>query len=66
VLLAVRSADLEIGDARWLGVGDCEATVGGTRYPITLSLKAINDPVNVRIPDRPPVRAGSAAIRSQP
>jgi 4-methylaminobutanoate oxidase (formaldehyde-forming) len=48
-LAYVRSADHAVVDAAWVGTGRYEVNVGGTLYPITVSLKAIYDPANARI-----------------
>jgi 4-methylaminobutanoate oxidase (formaldehyde-forming) len=48
-LAYVRSADHSRVDAQWIGAGDYQVNVGGTLYPITVSLKAIYDPANARI-----------------
>jgi len=48
-LAYVRSADQALVDAQWVREGDYQVNVGGTRYPITVSLKAIYDPTNARI-----------------
>lgn len=48
-LTHLRSADGAVVDAGWIGDGSYEVNVGGTLYPITLSLKAIYDPTNSRI-----------------
>ena len=36
-------------DTQWVRAGDYEVNVGGTLYPITVSLKPIYDPTNARI-----------------
>ena len=48
-LAYARSADNAVIDAAWVGAGRYEVNVGGTLYPITVSLKAIYDPANSRI-----------------
>jgi 4-methylaminobutanoate oxidase (formaldehyde-forming) len=48
-LAYVKSADGAVVDAQWLKAGDYQVNVGGTLYPITVSLKAIYDPANARI-----------------
>jgi 4-methylaminobutanoate oxidase (formaldehyde-forming) len=48
-LAYTRSADNAVIDAAWVGAGRYEVNVGGTLYPITVSLKAIYDPANSRI-----------------
>ncbi|MBB5161052.1 FAD-dependent oxidoreductase [Mycobacterium sp. AZCC_0083] len=48
-LAYVRSADQALVDAQWVREGDYQVNVGGTLYPITVSLKAIYDPTNARI-----------------
>ena len=48
-LTYLSSADGAVIDAQWIRAGSYEVDVGGTHYPITLSLKAIYDPDNARI-----------------
>jgi heterotetrameric sarcosine oxidase gamma subunit len=48
-LASVKSADQAPVDAQWLRAGQYEVNVGGTLYPITVSLKPIYDPTNARI-----------------
>jgi 4-methylaminobutanoate oxidase (formaldehyde-forming) len=48
-LAYVRSADGTLVDAQWIRSGEYHVNVGGTLYPITVSLKAIYDPTNARI-----------------
>jgi 4-methylaminobutanoate oxidase (formaldehyde-forming) len=48
-LAYVRSADEALADAQWVHDGEYQVNVGGTLYPITVSLKAIYDPANARI-----------------
>jgi 4-methylaminobutanoate oxidase (formaldehyde-forming) len=36
-------------DAEWIDGGAYEVNVGGTRYPVTMSRKALYDPTNARI-----------------
>jgi glycine cleavage system aminomethyltransferase T len=48
-LAYVRSADQALVDAQWVREGDYQVNVGGTLYPITVSLRAIYDPTNARI-----------------
>ncbi|MDT5193959.1 MAG: hypothetical protein QOH20_713, partial [Mycobacterium sp.] len=48
-LAYVRSADQALVDAQWVREGDYQVNVGGTLYPITVSLKAIYDPANAMI-----------------
>ena len=48
-LASVKSADQAPVDAQWVREGDYQVNVGGTLYPITVSLKAIYDPTNARI-----------------
>lgn len=48
-LAYVRSTDQALVDAQWVRDGDYQVNVGGTLYPITVSLKAIYDPTNARI-----------------
>jgi 4-methylaminobutanoate oxidase (formaldehyde-forming) len=48
-LAYVRSADQALVDAQWVREGDYQVNVGGTLYPITVSLKSIYDPTNARI-----------------
>jgi hypothetical protein len=45
----VRSADHTHVDARWIDGGNYQVNVGGTLYPISVSLKPIYDPINARI-----------------
>lgn len=45
----VRSPDGTTIDAQWIRAGDYQVNVGGTTYPITVSLKPIYDPANSRI-----------------
>jgi len=45
----VGAADGATVDPQWIGSGRYEVDVGGTRHPITVSLKAIYDPSNARI-----------------
>jgi heterotetrameric sarcosine oxidase gamma subunit len=48
-LAYIRSAEPESITADWVKAGRYEVNVGGQRYPITVSLKAIYDPANSRI-----------------
>jgi heterotetrameric sarcosine oxidase gamma subunit len=48
-LAYVRSSDQAPVDAKWIGAGEYQVNVGGTLYPITVSLKAIYDSANARI-----------------
>jgi 4-methylaminobutanoate oxidase (formaldehyde-forming) len=48
-LAYVRSTDQALVDAQWVRDGEYQVNVGGTLYPITVSLKAIYDPTNARI-----------------
>jgi heterotetrameric sarcosine oxidase gamma subunit len=48
-LAYVRSSDETLVDAQWIRSGEYQVNVGGTLYPITVSLKAIYDPANARI-----------------
>ena len=48
-LAYVRSTDHQTVNAQWVRAGDYAVNVGGTLYPITVSLKAIYDPANTRI-----------------
>lgn len=48
----VRAADGATIDAAWVRAGSYQVDVGGVLYPITVSLKAIYDPANVRVRDR--------------
>jgi 4-methylaminobutanoate oxidase (formaldehyde-forming) len=48
-LASVKSADQATVDAQWVRAGAYEVNVGGTLYPITVSLKPIYDPTNARI-----------------
>ena len=48
-LAYLRSADDAPLTAQWIGAGEYQVNVGGTLYPITLSLKALYDPTNARI-----------------
>ncbi|KAA0082099.1 FAD-dependent oxidoreductase [Mycolicibacterium sp. P9-64] len=48
-LAYVRSTDQTLVDAQWVRDGEYQVNVGGTLYPITVSLKAIYDPTNARI-----------------
>jgi 4-methylaminobutanoate oxidase (formaldehyde-forming) len=45
----VRSADGAVIDADWVRSGSYQVDVGGARYPITVSLKAIYDPSHSRV-----------------
>lgn len=45
----LRSPDGARVDAQWIRSGDYQVNVGGTTYPITVSLKPIYDPANSRI-----------------
>jgi heterotetrameric sarcosine oxidase gamma subunit len=48
-LASVKSGDQAPVDAQWVREGEYQVNVGGTLYPITVSLKAIYDPANARI-----------------
>jgi 4-methylaminobutanoate oxidase (formaldehyde-forming) len=48
-LASVKSADQATVDAQWVRAGAYEVNVGGTLYPITVSLKPTYDPTNARI-----------------
>ncbi|WP_319452272.1 MULTISPECIES: FAD-dependent oxidoreductase [unclassified Mycobacterium] len=48
-LAYLRSSDDSPVTAQWIGAGEYQVNVGGTRYPITVTLKAIYDPTNARI-----------------
>lgn len=48
-LAHVRSTDGSPVRAEWIDTGGYEVNVGGTRYPITVSRKAVYDPTNARI-----------------
>ena len=48
-LAYLRSADDAPVTASWIGAGEYQVNVGGTLYPITVSLKALYDPTNARI-----------------
>jgi heterotetrameric sarcosine oxidase gamma subunit len=48
-LAYARSNDQALVDAQWVRDGEYQVNVGGTPYPITVSLKAIYDPTNARI-----------------
>ena len=48
-LASVRSADQALVDAQWVRDGEYQVNVGGTLYPIMVSLKPIYDPTNARI-----------------
>ncbi|MCV7420220.1 FAD-dependent oxidoreductase [Mycobacterium yunnanensis] len=48
-LAYVRSDERANVDAAWIADGDYQVDVGGDRYPVTMSLKALYDPANTRI-----------------
>jgi heterotetrameric sarcosine oxidase gamma subunit len=45
----VRPSDETKVDAQWVGSGEYQVNVGGTLYPIDVTLRAIYDPANARI-----------------
>ncbi|MET0901182.1 MAG: aminomethyltransferase family protein, partial [Mycobacterium sp.] len=47
--LAYLRAGGDVIDAAWVNAGDYQVNVGGTRYPIAVSLKPLYDPTNARI-----------------
>jgi len=48
-LAYLRSNDDAPITAQWIGAGEYQINVGGTLFPITVTLKAIYDPTNARI-----------------
>ena len=48
-LAYLRAEDGRVIDAEWIDGGAYEVNVGGTRYPVTVSRKALYDPTNARI-----------------
>jgi 4-methylaminobutanoate oxidase (formaldehyde-forming) len=48
-LAYLRAADGGVVSADWVTAGDYEVNVGGRRYPISVSLRALYDPANERI-----------------
>jgi 4-methylaminobutanoate oxidase (formaldehyde-forming) len=48
-LAYVKAPDGSAIDADWIKSGTYEVNVGGTRYPISVSLRALYDPMNARI-----------------
>jgi heterotetrameric sarcosine oxidase gamma subunit len=45
----LRASDNSVVDADWINGGSYEVNVGGQRYPISVSLRALYDPTNERI-----------------
>jgi len=48
-LAYLSSADGAVVTAEWIKAGDYQVNVGGTPYPISVTLKALYDPTNARI-----------------
>jgi 4-methylaminobutanoate oxidase (formaldehyde-forming) len=48
-LAYVKSADGAVVDADWVKAGAYEVNVGGTQYPVSVSLRPLYDPTNQRI-----------------
>ena len=48
-LAYLRAADGSVVDADWVRAGQYEVNVGGRRYPVSVSLRALYDPANERI-----------------
>ncbi len=48
-LAYLRAADGGVVDPAWIDGGTYEVNVGGTRYPISVSRRALYDPANARI-----------------
>jgi 4-methylaminobutanoate oxidase (formaldehyde-forming) len=48
-LAYLKAADKSVIDADWVRTGSYQVNVGGRRYPITVSLRPLYDPVSKRV-----------------
>jgi 4-methylaminobutanoate oxidase (formaldehyde-forming) len=48
-LAYLKASDDAVVTAEWIGAGEYQVNVGGTPYPINVTLRAVYDPTNSRI-----------------